>query len=77
MKKCGLCGITDDKEKLLFKCDILQGYLCEKCCRLDVHGELTRGKKLLEEKNLSPSVARLLCQKCQDANEWLEKMHEG
>lgn len=77
MKTCGLCGISEKDEKLMFKCDIMQGYLCEKCCRMDVHGELSTGRKLMQEKNLSPQVARLLCEKCQDAKEWLTKMHEA
>lgn len=76
MKTCQLCGKTEKDETVFFRCDIVQGFLCEKCCRLDVHGELTRGRKLLEEKNLSSKVARLLCQKCQDANEWLRELHE-
>lgn len=77
MKKCALCGVTEEDEKMLFRCDISQSYLCEKCCRLDVHGELIKGRKLMEEKNLSSKVARLLCNKCQDANEWLKKMQES
>ena len=77
MKTCLLCGVTEQKEPLMFKCDIGQSYLCERCCRLEVHGELSKGRKLMEEKNISHSVGRLLCNKCQDANEWLKTMRES